>query len=105
MSTVEQKGKSSAVHDAALAETAVLEAPRTETSTQDSALFSAAIDSVRLEETIFGGMAKPGEIRLLADSQNSSNIAKAIANGGNLDDLLEETAAGMEGGSDGSHSF
>ena len=65
-----------------------------------------AKESVTLDGAVFGaGNEDPSTSALLGRVSEATDIARAIAEGSSLDELLEETAAGLEGGGDSSHMF
>ena len=63
-------------------------------------------ESVTMDSMLFGNEAQnPKDAALFAGKGELDTIAKAIAEGSSLDNLLEETAAGQPGTGEEGHSF
>lgn len=64
-------------------------------------------ETVALDNTVFDNATESKDAAIITQPSTINDIAKAIADGSNLDALLEETAAGFSGGgnSDNGHGF
>src|SRR5690606_16069466 len=63
-------------------------------------------ESVTLNDHVFDDQPLEADNALLTDESEMQQIAQAIAGENSLDELLDETAAGLNGGAEGEgHSF